>query len=69
MLDETWVRNAERRISALEMRTAVEEVHRTAVERRLTSIEDTLRWLVRLVIGAVLTGLLAYAMKGGLPFA
>ena len=68
-MDEEWKRSADRRLSALETRTAVDEVHRNAVEHRLSGIEDTLRWLVRLVIGALIVALIAYAMKGGLTIA
>ena len=64
MTDE-WRRQIENRLQALEMRTAVEEVHRLSVEKRLGAIEDTLKWLVRLIIGALLMGALAYALRGG----
>ncbi|PJI91589.1 hemolysin XhlA [Yoonia maricola] len=56
----------ERRIVALEMRNAVDDVHRTNVARRLSAIEDTLKWLVRLVIGALLMAGVTYAVQGGL---
>ena len=59
----------ERRLSALETRTAVDEVHRAMVEKRLHSIEDTLKWLVRLVIGALVLGMIAFALRGGLAVA
>lgn len=65
-MDDEWMRHAERRFAALETRTAVDEVHRTAVERRLSRIEETLRWLVRVVIGALIVGLIAYTIKGGI---
>ncbi|MEO1676797.1 MAG: pseudouridine synthase [Pseudomonadota bacterium] len=65
-MDETeWMNRVERRLSALETRTAVDEVHRAMVEKRLHSIEDTLKWLVRLVMGALILGIIAYALKGG----
>lgn len=56
----------ERRIIALEMRNAVDEVHRANVSLRLSAIEDTLKWLVRLVIGGLLMAGLTYAVSGGL---
>ena len=56
----------EQRVIALETRSAVDDVHRAAVENRLTAIEDTLRWLVRLILGAVVMALMAYALGGGL---
>ena len=56
----------EKRLQSLELRSAVDEVHRGGVETRLRGIEDTLKWLVRLIIGALVLGLIAYALKGGL---
>ena len=64
-MDEEWCRQVDRRLHALEMRNAVDEVHRLAVEKRLGSIEDMLKWLVRLVFGALLTALITYVLKGG----
>jgi hypothetical protein len=58
--------NIERRIAALELRNAVEEVHRINVSERLTAIEDMLKWLVRLIIGGLLMGGLAFVLQGGL---
>lgn len=55
-----------RRISALETRNAVDEVHRLNVADRLSAIEDTLKWLVRLIIGGLLMAGLTYAVQGGL---
>lgn len=54
-----------RRVGALETRNAVEEVHRKNVAERLTAIEDTLKWLVRLIIGGLLMAGLAYMVQGG----
>jgi len=56
----------ERRIIALEMRHAVDDVHRANVATRLGAIEDTLKWLVRLVIGGLLMAGVTYAVQGGL---
>ncbi|KAA9009010.1 hemolysin XhlA family protein [Histidinibacterium aquaticum] len=56
----------EARVAALETRSAVEDVHRENVERRLGHIEDTLKWLVRLVIGSILLAALAWMLGGGL---
>lgn len=56
----------ERRIIALEMRNAVDDVHRANVTTRLGAIEDTLKWLVRLVIGGLLMAGVTYAVQGGL---
>lgn len=55
----------EQRLVELETRRAVDDVHRANVEGRLCAIEDTLKWLVRLIIGAVIMGGLAFALRGG----
>lgn len=65
MSDERFLKN-EARIGQLETRSAVDDVHRSNVERRLSAIEDTLKWLVRLVFGALLLGVVGYALNGGL---
>ncbi|ABV93497.1 putative tRNA pseudouridine synthase B [Dinoroseobacter shibae DFL 12 = DSM 16493] len=65
-MGDEWARSIENRLNILETRNAVEEVHRLNVENRLTSIEDTLKWLVRLIVGAFVLGVIAYALKGGL---
>ncbi|MGR3484702.1 MAG: hemolysin XhlA family protein [Paracoccaceae bacterium] len=53
------------RVATLETRAAVEDAHRASVERRLSAIEDTLRWLLRIVLGGLIAGLLAFALQGG----
>ncbi len=63
-MTENWNQIAERRIGALETHCAVEEVHRISVEARLASIEDTLKWLVRLILGAFVTALMGLAFSG-----
>lgn len=68
-MNEEWCRQVERRIQTLETFTAVEEVHRINVEKRLGAIEDTLKWLVRLIIGTLVMGALAFAIGGGYGFA
>ncbi|WP_106744449.1 hemolysin XhlA family protein [Yoonia maritima] len=65
-MDKDWFDDVSRRITALETRNAVDEVHRENVSDRLGAIEDTLKWLVRLMIGGFLMGALTYALQGGL---
>lgn len=55
----------ESRISALEVHKAVDAVHRTNVEGRLGSIEDALKWLVRLVFGALILAVVGFLVNGG----
>lgn len=65
-MTDDWRRMVEKRLQSLELRSAVDEVHRSNVENRLSGIEDALRWLVRLLIGGLVTAAMVYAMKGGL---
>lgn len=60
-----WQRAIETRLTVLETRNAVEEVHRINVENRLNAIEDSLKWLVRLILGAFVLALVTYALRGG----
>ncbi|MEJ6401697.1 pseudouridine synthase [Yoonia sp. 2307UL14-13] len=65
-MDSEWIEAVDRRLTALETRNAVDEVHRSNVSDRLGAIEDTLKWLVRLIIGGLLMAALTYAVQGGL---
>lgn len=65
-MSDDWRRAVEKRLQSLELRSAVDEVHRINVEGRLHSIEETLKWLVRLILGALLMGVVAYVLRGGL---
>ena len=64
-MNDDWRRMIEKRLQSLELRSAVDEVHRTNVEGRLGGIEEALKWLVRLIIGALILGVIAYALSGG----
>ena len=65
MPDDVFSRT-ERRIQALETTQAVEAVHRKNVSDWLVAIEETLSWLVRLVIGGLVMGIIAFILQGGL---
>ena len=65
-MDPDWEARVELRLIALETRGAVDEVHRDNVADRLGYIEDTLKWLVRLVIGGLLMAAVAFVLQGGL---
>lgn len=65
-MDDDWTRGVERRLNDLEKQLAVDQVHQRNVELRLKGIEDALKWIVRLLIGGILTAALAYALQGGL---
>lgn len=65
-MDELWRQTVETRLIAAETRNAVDEVHRQNVEIRLGSIEDILKWLVRLILGALVLAILGVAFKSGI---
>lgn len=64
-MSEDWRRAVEKRLQSLELRSAVDEVHRVNVEGRLSGIEEALKWLVRLIIGTILLSAMAYMLAGG----
>jgi len=66
MMTDEWRRAIEKRLQSLELRSAVDEVHRSNVEGRLGGIEDALKWLVRVILGALLIGAMAYTLAGGI---
>ncbi|MEL6509405.1 MAG: pseudouridine synthase [Pseudomonadota bacterium] len=64
-MDPEVLRAIDARLHTLETKGAVDEVHRSNVENRLSGIEDTQKWLVRLILGAWIMSAVAYAIKGG----
>jgi hypothetical protein len=54
-----------KRIGALEAMEAAAAVSRANMSDNLKSIQSDIRWLIRLVIGALLLGIIAFAMQGG----
>ena len=65
-MENDWHIRTDERLTALETRNAVDEVHRKNVSDRLCAIEDTLKWLVRLMIGGLIVAGLTFALNGGL---
>lgn len=53
------------RMTMVETSHTINDVHRDNVERRLTGIEDTLKWIVRLILGAIILALIGFALAGG----
>lgn len=71
MTEQEWRASVDKRLSHIEtevglMKTnnAVADVHRSDVEARLASIESSLTWLVRLVIGAVIAAAAGVIFNG-----
>jgi len=54
------------RVAKLEVSKAVDAVHHESVNKRLGSIEGTLQWLVRLIIGALILALMGFIVGGGI---
>ena len=65
-MNEAWAEKVDQRLAMLEQFQAVEAFHRASVERRLGGIEDTLKRLLWLVVGAVVVGIVGFVMQGGL---
>jgi hypothetical protein len=53
------------RVAKLEVSNAVDAVNHEGVDKRLSSIESTLQWLVRLIIGALILALVGFIVGGG----
>ncbi len=54
------------RLTRVETKSLVDEVHRVNVEKRLTNIEDVLKRLVWLILAGIIGGILTFIMTGGL---
>lgn len=65
-MDDARMTALESRIYALEARDAVAAVHHQNITVRLDGIEDTLKWLVRLIIGGLVAAGVAFLVQGGL---
>lgn len=65
-MTDPWSQSVEQRLANLETRKAVDEVHFANLSARLVAIEDTLKWLVRLVFGGIVMAALALILQGGL---
>ena len=64
-MDPEVLRAIDARLHTLETKGAVDEVHRSSVENRLSGIEAAQKWLVGLILGAWIMSAVAYAIKGG----
>lgn len=62
---DPWGHSVEQRLALLETKRAVDEVHHTNLTARLFAIEDTLKWIVRLVFGALVLAILTFLLQGG----
>ena len=56
---------AEDRITSLETRVAVAESNIKDVKEDISSIKNNTTWILRIIIGVLITGLLGLLLKGG----
>jgi len=80
MTDDSWMEALHRRLDnveldivtvknkviSIETKSAVDEVHRTNVEHRLSNIEGVLTKLTWLIISGLIVALMAFIVGGGL---
>lgn len=62
---ENYIQDHSRRLSGLETHKAADHVRNENINKRLDSIEDTLKWLVRLIISALILAAIGFALGGG----
>ena len=65
-MNEERIAAMESRLTQVERQLAVGAVTGQGVERRLDKIEDTLTWLVRLILGAIILAFIGFAVTNGL---
>ncbi|KQI68604.1 pseudouridine synthase [Loktanella sp. 3ANDIMAR09] len=65
-MQSDWPDFVEKRLVALETHNAVAAVQMLNVSERLSAIEDTLKWLVRLIVGGLVVAGITYVVQGGL---
>lgn len=64
-MSEERLKDIENRVARIETMQAVADALGKTIESRLGKIEDTLTWLVRLIIGAMIMAILAFMISGG----
>lgn len=62
---ETRIDNHDKRITDLERNQAVSNERQLGMQASLMKIDSNTTWLVRLVIGTIIAGILAFYLKGG----
>lgn len=63
---EGAVKEMRGQLTGIETRSAVDEVHRANIDKRLTGIEDSQKWLLRAFIGGFVAAALTFVVSGGL---
>lgn len=65
-MNEEQFMKLEARVSVLERNESAAMVTSANIDRRLQSIESSVKWLIQLVIGGFLTAMVALLMEGGI---
>lgn len=72
MTNDEWRESVLQRLSSLELnynkldtKMQIDEVQRNSIEKRLEGIEDALKWLVRLVLSALILAIIGFLVSGG----
>ena len=65
-MTEEWQREMEARMNAVEKQMAVDKVIGSNILARLDKIDDGQRWVVRVVIAAILVAFMGFALNGGM---
>ena len=55
-----------KRVSDLETRVAVSDKGGESIDKRLDAIEDSIKWLTRLILGAMILALIGFMLRGGI---
>lgn len=63
---EDRVEGLAQRVQAIEIKQAASDATEISIDRRLSNIEDQLKWVVRLIIGALIMAVIGFALGGGL---
>ena len=62
---EMEIKSLEKDMRQLELEATKIGGRQSGFERRITSLEDTLKWVVRIVLGAVILALLGTVIQSG----
>lgn len=62
---EQRIEKLEQRVSALETRIAVAETNINDIKSDLDSIKQNTTWILRLIVGGLIAGVLGLIIKGG----
>ena len=62
---EMEIKSLEKEVRQLELQATKIGGRQSGFERRISSLEDTLKWVVRIVLGAVILALLGTVIQSG----